>query len=119
MVNAGSSARSRGNKDGPHTTAMTPAEDARTVLINNISWGAILAGAALALVIQLVLNLLGLGIGAATVDLATGNVPTSPRFRSAQRYGGRSRASSRPSWAAMPPAGCPAARKRRPPVGMG
>ncbi|WP_375416041.1 hypothetical protein [uncultured Hymenobacter sp.] len=37
-------------------------------VVKRISWGAILAGAVLALVIQLSLNLLGLGIGLGTID---------------------------------------------------
>ena len=51
---------------------VTPAEDARTILINKVSWGAVLAGVVVALVTQLVLNLLGIGIGAATLDPGTG-----------------------------------------------
>jgi hypothetical protein len=47
---------------------VTPAEDARTILINRISWGAVFAGAVIALVTQLILNMIGLGIGAATID---------------------------------------------------
>ena len=43
-----------------------------------VSWGAIAAGAVLALVVQLVLNMLGIGLGAATIDpTATGNPSAS------------------------------------------
>ena len=69
--------RNRGDHDAPHASPITPSEDARTVLINRISWGAVLAGAALALVIQLVLNLLGIGIGAATLDPGSGDSPSA------------------------------------------
>ncbi len=69
--------RNRGDHDAPHMSLVTPSEDARTVLINRISWGAVLAGAALALVIQLVLNLLGIGIGAATLDPGSGDSPSA------------------------------------------
>jgi len=60
--------RNRGDDDAPHMSPVTPAEDARTMLINKISWGAVLAGVVVALVTQLVLNMLGIGIGAATLD---------------------------------------------------
>lgn len=42
-----------------------------------VSWGAVLAGVAVALSIQLLLNLLGLGIGASTIDIRQGNAPGS------------------------------------------
>jgi hypothetical protein len=54
---------------------VTPAEDARTILINRISWGAVFAGAVIALVTQLILNMIGLGIGAATIDPRTVDNP--------------------------------------------
>jgi hypothetical protein len=40
--------------EAPHMSPVTPAEDARTVLINKISWGAVLAGVVMALVTQLI-----------------------------------------------------------------
>lgn len=58
----------------------TPAEDARTVLLNKVNWGAIIAGAVIALIIQFLLSLLGVGIGAATLDPATGNNPDAGTF---------------------------------------
>lgn len=51
---------------------VTPAEDARTIMLNQVSWGAVLAGVVVALVTQLILNLLGIGLGAATLDPAAG-----------------------------------------------
>jgi hypothetical protein len=72
--------RNRGDYDAPHMSAVTPAEDARTMIINRISWGAVLAGAVLALVVQLVLNLLGVGIGAATLNPTTGDNPSVTTF---------------------------------------
>lgn len=69
--------RSRGDRDAPHMSAVTPAEDVRTIMINRISWGAVLAGAALALAIQVVLNLLGIGVGAATLDPLGGDSPSA------------------------------------------
>lgn len=64
--------RNRGDHDAPHMSPVTPAEDARTVMLNRIAWGAVLAGVVVALVTQLILNLLGIGIGAATLDPAAG-----------------------------------------------
>jgi len=61
-------------------SATTPAEDARTVLLNKVNWGAIIAGAVIALIIQFLLSLLGVGIGAATLDPATGNNPDAGTF---------------------------------------
>ena len=43
--------------------------------LRRISWGAILAGVAIALSIQLLLNLLGIGIGASTIDVREGDTP--------------------------------------------
>lgn len=45
--------------------------------IKRVTWGAILAGAVVALVLQLMLNLLGLAIGLSTIDLATEANPIS------------------------------------------
>jgi Skp family chaperone for outer membrane proteins len=49
-------------------TSLAPSADERTIAFNRISWGAVLAGVVLALVSQLMLNLLGVGIGVATFD---------------------------------------------------
>ena len=68
------------NADAPHLSAVTPSEDARTILINNVSWGAVLAGVATALIAQLVLNMIGIGIGASTLNPATGDNPTAGSF---------------------------------------
>jgi hypothetical protein len=72
--------RLRGDPEVPHVSTVTPAEDARTILINKISWGAVLAGVATALVAQLILNMLGVGIGASTLDPATGDAPSATSF---------------------------------------
>jgi hypothetical protein len=45
-----------------------------------MSWGAVLAGAVVALSVQLLLSLLGLGIGLATVDPAAGDTPGAASF---------------------------------------
>jgi hypothetical protein len=55
----------------PHTDSHAPI----AVATKRISWGAILAGAVLALVLQLALSLLGLGIGLGTIDPLTEQNP--------------------------------------------
>ena len=67
--------RNRGDRDAPHISPATPAEDARTILLNEVSWGAVFAGVVVALVTQLLLNMLGLGIGVATLDPGTRRQP--------------------------------------------
>jgi hypothetical protein len=64
--------RNRGDSDAPHMSPVTPAEDARTIMLNKVTWGAVFAGVVVMLVTQLILNLLGIGIGAATLDPAAG-----------------------------------------------
>ena len=54
-----------------------------TSRINRISWGAILAGAVIAFVIQLGLNMLGLSIGVNTINPATEINPVEPGLGSA------------------------------------
>ncbi len=51
----------------PHVEAVIP-DDRSTHLRNRTSWGAIAAGVAAALAIQLLLNIFGIGIGASTID---------------------------------------------------
>jgi hypothetical protein len=65
--------RNRGDHDAPHMSPVSPAEDARSIMINKISWGAVLAGVVVALVTQLILNLIGIGIGASTLDPGAGS----------------------------------------------
>ncbi len=69
-----------GASNRPHETAVSASDDARTVLLHRVSWGAVFAGAAVALVTQLVLNLLGLGIGIATIDPGTADNPSVGGF---------------------------------------
>ena len=72
--------RTRGDHNAPHSTPVTPEEDMRTILINRVSWGAVAAGVVIALVAQLILNMLGIGLGAATFDPAAGNNPSPSSF---------------------------------------
>lgn len=48
-------------------TETIASDDRRTYFLNRVSWGAIFAGLAAALVVQLLINLLGIGIGAASI----------------------------------------------------
>ncbi|WP_337270760.1 PhnA-like protein [Oryzifoliimicrobium ureilyticus] len=48
--------------------------------LNRVSWGAVFAGVAVTLVSQLLLNLLGAGIGAAIIDPMSNNNPTATTF---------------------------------------
>jgi hypothetical protein len=57
-----------------------PHADDRTAALNQISWGAVFAGVVVALTVQLVLNLLGVGIGAAVIDPGTSDNPTAGAF---------------------------------------
>ncbi len=50
------------------------------VMLNKVSWGAIFAGVVVALVAQLLLNLLGAGIGAAVLDPGSMDNPTATSF---------------------------------------
>ena len=50
------------------TTAETYSTPATAIAAKRISWGAIFAGAVMALVAQLAFSLLGLGIGASTMN---------------------------------------------------
>ncbi len=59
-----------------YTATTTPADDARTVILNRISWGAVFAGVAAGLAIQLVLNILGASLMAAILDPLGGDNPT-------------------------------------------
>jgi hypothetical protein len=60
-----------------HATSVTPEEDARTIALNRVSWGGVLAGVVVALVVQLLINMLGIGIGVATLDPGTNDNPTA------------------------------------------
>ena len=72
--------RSRGDMDPPNLTPVSPADDARTILINNVSWGGVLAGVVAGLVTQLILNMIGIGIGASTLNPMTGDNPSASGF---------------------------------------
>jgi hypothetical protein len=58
----------------------TAQEDAHAILINKVSWGAIFAGVVVGLVVQVLLTMLGVGIGVATLDPGTGDNPEVSTF---------------------------------------
>jgi len=51
--------------------------DARAVLLNEVSWGAIFAGAVTALVTQVIVNLVGVGVGLASVSTTAADNPSA------------------------------------------
>jgi hypothetical protein len=67
-------------RDAPPTSPAFPTEDVRTITLSKISWGAVFAGVAVALATQLVLNLLGMGVGAATLNPVVGDSPSATSF---------------------------------------
>ena len=65
---------------GSAVDAVVP-DDQRTFLRNRVSWGAVFAGVAAAMVVQLLLNVLGIGSGASSLDAAnTGDNPSASGF---------------------------------------
>lgn len=60
----------------PLATAAAQA-DTRAVLLNEVSWGAIFAGAVTALVTQVVVNLVGVGVGLASVGTGSADNPAA------------------------------------------
>jgi hypothetical protein len=61
----------------PQTSEVAPADDMRTIMLNQVAWGAVFAGAAIALVMQIILNMIGLGVGLSTLDVAQGDTPSA------------------------------------------
>jgi hypothetical protein len=59
---------------------MTYARDEAITALDKISWGAVFAGVVIALATQFLINLLGVGIGAAVLDPATPDNPTASSF---------------------------------------
>ncbi|MGU3544529.1 PhnA-like protein [Methylobacterium sp. A52T] len=51
--------------------------DTRAVLLNQVSWGAIFAGAVTALVTQVIINLVGVGVGLASVGTTAADNPSA------------------------------------------
>lgn len=70
----------RTSQNAPDMSSTAPEDDARTILINEINWGAVFAGAALALAAQLILNMLGLALGLASFSLNASDNPDASTF---------------------------------------
>src|SRR5215467_14098947 len=64
-------------RDAPPTSPAIPTEDARPAALSKISWGAVFAGVFLALATQLLLNLLGMSVGAGTLNPVGGDSPSA------------------------------------------
>ena len=67
----------RADLDRTSAAGVHPVDDLRTVAVHKVAWGAIFAGAVIALVAQVILNMVGLGIGLSTVDPAGNGTPTA------------------------------------------
>ena len=65
------------HRNPPQASAVAPADEVRTIMLNEISWGAVFAGATIALVMQIILNMIGIGVGLSTVDVAAGDTPSA------------------------------------------
>jgi hypothetical protein len=52
--------RNRGDYDAPHLSPVSPAEDARSIMLNRVSVGALFAGVVVALVTHIIINMLGI-----------------------------------------------------------
>jgi hypothetical protein len=77
MANSSDVSRSNEHRNSPKVSAVSPADDVRTIVLNEVSWGAVFAGAAIALVLQIILNMVGIGVGLSTIDVAAGDTPSA------------------------------------------
>jgi hypothetical protein len=67
----------RADYDRASLTEISTAEDLKAIAVHKVAWGAIFAGAVIALVAQVILNMIGLGVGLSTVDPAGNGTPTA------------------------------------------
>src|SRR3981081_588145 len=70
-------ARPSDHRNPPQVCAVGPADDVRTIMLNQVSWGAVFAGATIALVVQIILNMVGISVGLSTSDIAAGDAPSA------------------------------------------
>ena len=78
------------------TTVLPPGAAAAPALfesLRRVSWGAVMGGVVVALITQLLLSMLGIGIGVSTIEPATGDTPGAGAFSLAGPFGGPSRES--------------------------
>lgn len=71
---------SPGHRDPPQLSTISASDDVRTIMLNEISWGAVFAGAVVGLVAQVILNMVGVGIGLSTVHAVGGDSPSASAF---------------------------------------
>lgn len=65
------------HRSPPQRSEVAPADDIRTIMLNQVAWGAVFAGAVIGLVMQIILNMVGLGVGLSTMDIAQGDAPSA------------------------------------------
>ena len=65
---------------GNEVVTDTATQDAHAILLNKVSWGAVFAGVVIALVVQILLTMLGAGIGLATWDPGSADNPDASTF---------------------------------------
>jgi hypothetical protein len=70
-------ARPNEHRSPPQVSEVVPADDVRTIMLNQVSRGAVCAGAAIALVMQIIFNMVGVGVGLSTIDVAAGDTPSA------------------------------------------
>ena len=80
MTDYSTSPHSGPGPDPLNYSAVSPAEDVRTIMINQIAWGAVFAGAVVALFVLILLNLLAVGVGLAAVSPTEGDNPSPQAF---------------------------------------
>ncbi len=67
--------------DPLNRSVVSAEDDMRTIMINRISWGAVFAGALIGIVVQIILNLLAVGLGLSAVSATdTGSNPAGSTF---------------------------------------
>jgi hypothetical protein len=76
MTSTSEANRSAADRPAPQVSAISATDDVRTIMLNEISWGAVFAGAVIGLVVQLILNMVGIGVGLSTVNAVTGDSPS-------------------------------------------
>src|SRR3954447_26686566 len=69
--------RTNEHRNPPQASAVAAEDDVRTIMLNQVSWGAVFSGATIALVMQMILNMLGVGVGLSTLDVASGETPSA------------------------------------------
>src|SRR3981189_587645 len=77
MAHSPEAARPNEHRNPPQMSAVAPADDVRTIMLNQVSWGAVFAGATIVLVMQIILNMVGIGVGLSTIDVAAGDTPSA------------------------------------------